>query len=91
MDSDDRYNAQPAPRVVVKELNDYNVKVCLQAWLRDEKEHVAARFALRESVFEALRGADVDMPYETLQLRPLEAAFPSGSAPAAWPGADASA
>lgn len=91
VESDDRYNGQPAPRVVVKELNDYNVKVCLQAWLKNEKEHVAARFALREAVFEALRSANVDMPYETLQLQPMEVSIPTGNARAAWSEADASA
>jgi hypothetical protein len=27
---------------------------------------------LRERLFEALRAANVDMPFETLQLRPVE-------------------
>jgi small conductance mechanosensitive channel len=64
--------ADPAPRVVVKALNDYNVVVELQAWIQDERDHVAMRFRLRERIFSALRDAKVDMPFETLQLAPVE-------------------
>jgi len=62
----------PAPSVVVTALNDYNTTIELQAWLDDEKEHLVARFRLRERAFEALREANVDMPFETLRLAPLE-------------------
>ena len=67
------YLPEPAPQVVVTALNDYNVAVELRAWLEDEKSHLAARAALREAAFEALRAAGVDMPYETIQVhtRPL--------------------
>lgn len=70
--SDGDYAETPAPRVVVKELNDYNVLLEIQAWLDDERRHVAKRFQLREAVFETLRRNDVEMPYETLELRPVE-------------------
>jgi small conductance mechanosensitive channel len=66
------YLNDPAPRVVVTELNDYNVTVELQVWLKNEREHVEARSTLRENVFDALTAADVDMPYETIQLQPLD-------------------
>jgi small conductance mechanosensitive channel len=69
---DERFMPEPAPRVVVKAINDYNLEVELQAWLTDEKQHVAVRFELRERVFEALRTAGVDMPLETFQIRPVE-------------------
>lgn len=62
----------PAPRVVVVQLNDYNVALQLQAWLRDERMHIERRFELREQVFEALTRAGVHMPFETLQLAPIE-------------------
>ncbi len=66
------YLAEPAPRVVVKALNDYNVEIELQAWIENEKEHVQQRFALREALFEAFRREGVQMPYETVQLAPME-------------------
>lgn len=62
----------PAPDVVVTDLNDYNVGMQLRVWLRDEKAHVVARHDLRERLFEALRSANVDMPFETLALAPVE-------------------
>lgn len=68
------YLAEPAPRLIVKALNDYNVEVELQAWLRDEKTHVVERFALRERLFETLRGAGVVMPYETIEVVQPQAA-----------------
>ncbi len=62
----------PAPVVVVTEINDYNVKVELRAWIRDERRHVELRAALREQIFETFRREGVDMPVETLALRPVE-------------------
>ena len=62
----------PAPLVAVTALNDYNVGLELRAWIHDEREHVELRSRLRRGVFETLRGAGVDMPFETLQIQPLE-------------------
>ncbi|MCB9758468.1 MAG: mechanosensitive ion channel family protein [Alphaproteobacteria bacterium] len=67
--SDDaRYMSEPAPAVLVTALNDYNVQLELRVWIDDEKSHIPMRGELRERVFEALRGAGVDMPYETLAI-----------------------
>lgn len=66
------YLAEPAPQVVVTQLNDYNVALELRAWLKNERQHIPKRFALREAIFETLTAAGVDMPFETLQLTPLE-------------------
>jgi small conductance mechanosensitive channel len=63
----------PLPRVVVTQLNDYNVALELQAWLRDERQHVEKRFALREQAFNALTQAGIEMPFETVQLAPFQA------------------
>ena len=67
--ADPDFLAQPPPAVVVTALNDYNVAMQLRAWLEDEKTHVRKRLALRESAFEALRSAGVEMPFETLEIR----------------------
>ena len=72
VEGDRAFMTDPSPRVIVTQLNDYNVAVELQAWLDNERDHVTQRSALREKVFNALRAAGVDMPYETLQLRPVE-------------------
>jgi small conductance mechanosensitive channel len=67
-----QYMKEPAPQVVVKALNDYNVLVEVRVWLDDEKAHVAERFALRERVKDALDAAGVEMPFQTLALAPVE-------------------
>lgn len=69
---DPSFLQDPTPRMIVTQLNDYNVAVELQVWLRNEREHIEKRAALREQVFNALRAAAVEMPYETLQLMPVE-------------------
>lgn len=61
----------PPARAVVKALNDYNTEVQFQVWIHDEKQHIPLRFELRELLYEALRGAGVEMPYETVQLAPF--------------------
>jgi small-conductance mechanosensitive channel len=75
--------ADPPPRVVVTQLNDYNVALELRAWIKDERQHIPQRFALREAVFETLTEAGVDMPFETIQLTPL--AFQGGDGAVAEP------
>jgi small conductance mechanosensitive channel len=66
------YLPEPAPRVVVTQLNDYNVAIELQVWIKNEREHVERRFELREQAFDALNQAGIDMPFETIQLAPLQ-------------------
>ena len=66
--------AEPLPRVVVTQLNDYNVTLELQAWLDNERDHVKKKFELREKVFKALTIAGIEMPYETIQLAPHKVA-----------------
>lgn len=65
------YMKTPAPVVAVTQLNDYNVCVELRAWLDDERDHIVARYTLREAVFETLRTAGVDMPFETFRIEPI--------------------
>jgi small conductance mechanosensitive channel len=69
---DPEYLKEPAARVIVTALNDYNIALELQAWLKDERQHVEKRAELREKVFKALNGAGVEMPFETIQLAPMQ-------------------
>jgi small conductance mechanosensitive channel len=71
---DDRYMTSPAPRVLVTALNDYNVAMELQVWIQNERKHVPMRSDLREEAYLALIDADVNMPFETLQLAPIQVA-----------------
>ena len=68
---DGRFMTEPPPRVMVKALNDYNVLMELQVWIFEERTHVEMRSELRERVFDALNQAGVEMPLETIQLKPL--------------------
>jgi len=61
----------PVPRVVVTELNDYNVALELQVWLDNERQHVEKRYDLREKVFNAFNKAGINMPFETIEITPL--------------------
>jgi len=69
---DPAYLDDPAARVILTQLNDYNVAVELQAWIKDERSHVEKRTELREKIFNALNEAAIDMPFETIQLTPVE-------------------
>jgi small conductance mechanosensitive channel len=69
---DPEYLQEPAPRVVITQLNDYNVALELQAWIQNERRHVEMRSDLRERVFNTLTRAGVDMPFETIQIHPME-------------------
>jgi small conductance mechanosensitive channel len=72
VDGDPEYLQEPAARVIVTALNDYNIALELQAWLKDERQHVEKRSELREKVFKALDKAGVEMPFETIQLAPMQ-------------------
>ena len=72
VEDDAEYLKEPPPEVVVNQLNDYNLELILRVWLDNERDHVSKRFALREKMYETLRTAEVAMPYETLQLMPLQ-------------------
>ena len=72
VERDDDFLTEPRPRMAVTQLNDYNVAIELQAWLRDERTHVEKRFHLRERVFSTLTEAGVDMPLETIQLAAMD-------------------
>jgi small conductance mechanosensitive channel len=77
---DDDFLAEPQPRMVITQLNDYNVALELQVWLQNEREHIEKRFQLRERVFETLTEAGVDMPFETIQLAPMDVKVNSNGA-----------
>ncbi len=69
---DTSFMKEPKPQVVVAALNDYNVELQLQVWLEDERQHIAKIFELRERIFKTLTEHGVEMPFETIQIAPLE-------------------
>lgn len=72
VDGDPRFMTDTPPAVVVAALNDYNVALQLQAWIHEERDHVPLRTELREKVFETLRGAGVDLPFQTFAVTPVD-------------------
>lgn len=78
LEGDKDYLDEPPARVIVTQLNDYNVAVELQAWIRDERNHVQKRAELREKAIEALNAAQIEMPFETIQLTPLNVTWETG-------------
>lgn len=73
------YMVEPAPRVAVTALNDYNVALELQAWIHNERLHVAKTFELREKIFKILTKAGVEMPFETLAIRQVNIPRPNAT------------
>lgn len=66
------YMTDPAPRVVVRALNDYNVLLELQAWIHNERDHQSLKFSLREEIFKAFNEHKIAMPFETIAIEPLK-------------------
>lgn len=66
------YMDDPAPKVVVQELNDYNTLIVLKVWIDNERDHIPERDKLREEINETFNNANIDMPYETIQLAPFQ-------------------
>lgn len=66
------YIDEPEPRVAVQELNDYNTLLELKVWIDNERNHIRERDKLREDIFNAFNSANIDMPYETIQLAPFQ-------------------
>ena len=65
---DPQYMTEPAPRVVVTALNDYNLSIELRVWIFNEREHIDVRCRLREDIFKAFTQAGIEMPYQTVQV-----------------------
>ena len=66
--SQTQFLKSPPPQVVVMSLNDYNTGLELRVWLDDERNHTQQRLDLRELVFKELTKANIDMPFETIQV-----------------------
>ncbi len=72
VEQDEDYLADPPPMVLVMALNDYNIELELRVWIDNERLHIGKRAELRERIYTTLSQAGIEMPYETLQLAPLE-------------------
>ncbi len=65
---DDRILTRPEPTVVVTEMAGSSVNMVLRMYLRDPSEELPVRWAYTEKVREALRAADIEIPFPHMQL-----------------------
>lgn len=65
---DGRLHPDYPPHVVVTKMNDSSVDMELRLFLKDPKLEVPIRFEYLEKVREALRAADIEIPFPHLQL-----------------------
>lgn len=73
IEDDDRILTKPAPSVVVNEMADSSVNMAFRFYLRNPKQEVPVRWEYVEKVREALREADIEIPFPHLQLHIDEA------------------
>lgn len=67
-DDDDRIFSEPSPSVVVTAMNDSSVDMVLRFYIRDPSQEVPIRWEYTEKVREALREADIEIPFPHQQL-----------------------
>lgn len=67
-EDDDRILSEPAPSVVVTEMSDSSVNMALRFYLREPNKEVPVRWEYTEKVREALREADIEIPFPHRQL-----------------------
>jgi len=68
VENNNDYLLPPSPKVVLDKMNDYNIELIFQVWIKNEKNHIDLRDNLREEVFNTLTQNDIEMPYETLSV-----------------------
>ncbi len=67
-EGDDRLHPDYPPECVVTGLNDSSVDMSLRLYLKNPLQEVQVRFEYIEKVREALREADIEIPFPHLQL-----------------------
>lgn len=65
---DDRLHPSFKPSVVVTALNDSSVDMVLRLFLNNPKQEIPIKADYTERIFEALKGADIEIPFPHLQL-----------------------
>ena len=68
VDGDERLHPDYKSEVVVTELGDSSVNLSLRLYLRNPKLEMPVRFEYVEKIREALRQADIEIPFPHLQL-----------------------
>lgn len=69
VEGDERFHNEKKPSVIVTELGDYYTKLRFMVWLKESKQHIRVAAELREALKNALDKAEIEMPFETLEVR----------------------
>ncbi|PSQ69108.1 MAG: mechanosensitive ion channel family protein, partial [Bacteroidetes bacterium QH_2_64_26] len=92
VDDDDRVLSEPSPSVVVTEMSDSSVDMAFRFFTHTPSEEVPIRWEYTEKVREALREADIEIPFPHRQLFLDEArAFEGTTLQSSSNGTDSSA
>ncbi len=67
-EGDDDLHPEFAPEVVVTKLNDSSIDMQLRVFLKDARKETRVRMRYIEKIREALREADIEIPFPHLQL-----------------------
>ncbi|MCB0717857.1 MAG: mechanosensitive ion channel family protein [Bacteroidetes bacterium] len=67
-EGDDRLDPDQPPEVVVTQMNSSSVDLSLRLFLKNPHQELRVRFDYMERVREALREADIEIPFPHLQL-----------------------
>ena len=67
-EDDDRVLSEPSPTVVVTSMSDSSVDLAFRFYIRDPSQEVPIRWEYTEKVREALREADIEIPFPHRQL-----------------------
>ncbi|PSQ61224.1 MAG: mechanosensitive ion channel family protein, partial [Bacteroidetes bacterium QH_10_64_19] len=68
VEDDDRILSDPSPTAVVTKMDDSSVNMLLRFYLQDPSQEVPMRWEYTEKVREALREADIEVPFPHRQL-----------------------
>ncbi len=69
VENENEFLTNPKPEVVLNSINDYNIELIFRVWIKNEKKHVATTFDIREKVLDVLINENINMPYETLEVK----------------------
>ncbi|MEO1478068.1 MAG: mechanosensitive ion channel family protein [Bacteroidota bacterium] len=67
-EGDPRLHPSYTPKVVVTEMSSSSVDMELRVYLNDPRQEVPVRLDYKEKIFEALKAADIEIPFPHLQL-----------------------
>lgn len=68
VEDDDRVFSEPSPTAVVTSMSDSSVDMAFRFYIRDPTQEVPIRWEYTEKVREALREADIEIPFPHRQL-----------------------